>query len=159
MLLEKVNPPQDKDKVGKEGGSCSQRSVRVLSSNVLKTTANFTLGLHVFFSPPQVEACAMKCLALIDLGTLFAFAPGFLLVNYINSFIIAKEIDIPPHTHQFLPTISVAGLNLELLLVLGTKLSLRELSLPDKCYVYFRNLPCARWKEILQQKNVIFFLV
>lgn len=77
MLLEKVNSPQDKDKVGKEGGSSSQGSVHVLSSNVLKTTANFTLGLHVFFSPPQEEACAMKCLALIDLGTLFCFCSWF----------------------------------------------------------------------------------
>lgn len=33
----------------------------------------------------------MVYLALVSLGILFAFALGFLLVSYVNSFIIAKE--------------------------------------------------------------------
>lgn len=53
MPLEKVNPPQDTAKVGREGGSSSQGSVRVLSSNALRTTANFSLGLCVFLSSPR----------------------------------------------------------------------------------------------------------
>jgi len=59
MPLEKVNPPQEKDKVGKERGS-SQVSARVLSSNVLKTTANFSLGLHVFSPLPGGSVCNEK---------------------------------------------------------------------------------------------------
>lgn len=50
----------------------------------------------------------MKYLALIGLGMLFAFVLGFLLLNYVNSFTIAKEIDLKKKQNKFLPTIRVA---------------------------------------------------
>jgi len=59
----------------------------------------------MYFLLSQGEVCAMKSLALVGLGILFAFALGFLFMNYVNSFTIAKETDLKK---QFLPTIRVA---------------------------------------------------
>lgn len=47
----------------------------------------------------------MLYLALVGSGILSAFALGFLLVSYVNSFIIAKEIF---KKKKFLPTVRVA---------------------------------------------------
>lgn len=43
---------------------------------------------------------------LDNLGMLFAFALGFLLVNYDNSFIIVKAIDLK--NPKLIPTLTVA---------------------------------------------------
>lgn len=56
-----------------------------------KDPSYLQFGFAGLFLLSQEESRAMKYLD--NLGMHFAFAFGFLLVNYDNSFIIAKEID------------------------------------------------------------------